>query len=118
MEEKMFYHRVNGDLYESDYVDMFEHDEIPVNEYLLPMQKKLAAVQNLEHALLASGIDELGSLAFAGLSYHIYGISGDWAENYIEFVQIIHNENSSTMIDVTADSLNALLRDIMRAGLQ
>ena len=114
MEEKMFYHRVNGDLYESDYVDMFEHTEIPVNEYLMPIQKKLAAVQNLEHALQVSGIDEFGSLAFAGLSYHVYGTGSD----YLEFVQIIHDENSSTMIDVTADSLNALLRDIMRAGLQ
>lgn len=117
MEEKMFYHRVNGDLYELDYVDMFEHDEIPVNEYLLPMQKKLAAVQNIEAALLASGIDEFGSLAFAGLSYHVYGdkVIGT---DYWEFVQIIHDETSSTMIDVTADSLNALLRDIMRTGLQ
>lgn len=117
MKEKMFYHRSNGDVYESDYVDMFEHDEIPVNIYFSDMRRKLAAVQNIEHALQVSGIDEFGSLAFVGLSYHVYGIIDDWPENYIEFVQIIHDDNSSTMIDVTGDTVNALLRDIMRAGL-
>lgn len=114
MGEKMFYYRANGDLYESDYVDMFEHNEISVNEYLRCIQKKLAAVQNLEHALQVSRIDEFGSLAFVGMSYHVYGNVSD----YLEFVQIIHDESTSTMINVTGDSLNALLRDIMRAVLQ
>lgn len=111
--EKMFYHRVNGDLYESDYVDMFEHDEIPLNDYCVSWLKKLKAVERLESALIESGVDEFGSLRFDGFSYHVYGTDSD----YLEFVQIIHDENSSTMIDVTFDSLNALLRDLMRAGL-
>lgn len=111
--EKMFYHRVNGDLYESDYVDMFEHDEIPLNDYCVSWLKKLKAVERLESALIESGVDEFGSLRFDGFSYHVYRC----LDSGFEFVQVFHDEESCTMIPVTGDSLNALLRDLMRAGL-
>lgn len=110
--ENVKYYRVNGELFDDSYCTWFDTHEVLPRDYTKSMLAKRDFVIDLDSLLSVHEFDALGRLSYGGfIEYAAY----DAGDSYEEFVQIWHDNFSCTMVCVTADSVESMLSDIMRA---
>lgn len=111
------FYNTHGELIPEDSIFMSGNYVHP-DDLKLIYQLKDEFIFNIGEALDCSGCDMLGYFNYLRMDYEVYDSYGYGVEEFVIIYHDLDPEPVATVINVTGDSIEAMLRDIMRAAMR